>query len=107
MGSASVPDNYLSNGHTQESQSCLADKYPPPPPQKKKKKKKKKNSKQTKAYFFVINLSETLRVIADQRLHRLQKAVFVKIDINNNFQRQRLKKQQRTSLVETRTRCSV
>ena len=74
---------------------------PPPPPQKKKK------SKQTKAYFFVINLSETLRVIADQRLHRLQKAVFVKIDINNNFQRQRLKKQQRTSLVETRTRCSV
>ena len=73
---------------------------PPPPPQK-------KNSKQTKAYFFVINLSETLRVIADQRLHRLQKAVFVKIDINNNFQRQRLKKQQRTSLVETRTRCSV
>ena len=100
MGSASVPDNYLSNGHTQESQSCLADKSPPPP-------KKKKNSKQTKAYFFVINLSETLRVIADQRLHRLQKAVFVKIDINNNFQRQRLKKQQRTSLVETRTRCSV
>ena len=100
MGSASVPDNYLSNGHTQESQSCLADKSPPPPP-------KKKNSKQTKAYFFVINLSETLRVIADQRLHRLQKAVFVKIDINNNFQRQRLKKQQRTSLVETRTRCSV
>ena len=99
MGSASVPDNYLSNGHTQESQSCLADKAPPPP--------KKKNSKQTKAYFFVINLSETLRVIADQRLHRLQKAVFVKIDINNNFQRQRLKKQQRTSLVETRTRCSV
>ena len=97
MGSASVPDNYLSNGHTQESQSCLADKSP----------KKKKNSKQTKAYFFVINLSETLRVIADQRLHRLQKAVFVKIDINNNFQRQRLKKQQRTSLVETRTRCSV
>ena len=82
MGSASVPDNYLSNGHTQESQSCLADKSPPPP-------KKKKNSKQTKAYFFVINLSETLRVIADQRLHRLQKAVFVKIDINNNFQRQR------------------
>ena len=81
MGSASVPDNYLSNGHTQESQSCLADKSPPP--------KKKKNSKQTKAYFFVINLSETLRVIADQRLHRLQKAVFVKIDINNNFQRQR------------------
>ena len=101
MGSASVPDNYLSNGHTQESQSCLADKSPPPPP------KKKKNSNQTKAYFFVINLSETLRVIADQRLHRLQKAVFVKIDINNNFQRQRLKKQQRTSLVETRTRCSV
>ena len=101
MGSASVPDNYLSNGHTQESQSCLADKSPPHPP------KKKKNSKQTKAYFFVINLSETLRVIADQRLHRLQKAVFVKIDINNNFQRQRLKKQQRTSLVETRTRCSV
>ena len=101
MGSASVPDNYLSNGHTQESQSCLAAKWPPPPP------KKKKNSKQTKAYFFVINLSETLRVIADQRLHRLQKAVFVKIDINNNFQRQRLKKQQRTSLVETRTRCSV
>ena len=100
MGSASVPDNYLSNGHTQESQSCLADKSPPPPP-------KKKNSKQTKAYFFVINLSETLLVIADQRLHRLQKAVFVKIDINNNFQRQRLKKQQRTSLVETRTRCSV
>ena len=100
MGSASVPDNYLSNGHTQESQSCLADKSPPPP-------KKKKNSKQTKAYFFVINLSETLRVIADQRLHRLQKAVFVKTDINNNFQRQRLKKQQRTSLVETRTRCSV
>ena len=100
MGSASVPDNYLSNGHTQESQSCLADKSPPPP-------KKKKNSKQTKAYFFVINLSETLRVIADQRLHRLQKAVFLKIDINNNFQRQRLKKQQRTSLVETRTRCSV
>ena len=99
MGSASVPDNYLSNGHTQESQSCLADKSPPPP--------KKKNSKQTKAYFFVINLSETLRVIADQRLHRLQKAVFVKIDINNNFQKQRLKKQQRTSLVETRTRCSV
>ena len=98
MGSASVPDNYLSNGHTQESQSCLADKSP---------QKKKKNSKQTKAYFFVINLSETLRVIADQRLHRLQKAVFVKIDINNNFQRQRLKKQQRTSLVETRTRCSV
>ena len=82
MGSASVPDNYLSNGHTQESQSCLADKFPPPP-------QKKKNSKQTKAYFFVINLSETLRVIADQRLHRLQKAVFVKIDINNNFQRQR------------------
>lgn len=102
MGSASVPDNYLSNGHTQESQSCLADKSPPPPRQK-----KKKNSKQTKAYFFVINLSETLRVIADQRLHRLQKAVFVKIHINNNFQRQRLKKQQRTSLVETRTRCSV
>ena len=98
MGSASVPDNYLSNGHTQESQSCLADKFPPPP---------KKNSKQTKAYFFVINLSETLRVIADQRLHKLQKAVFVKIDINNNFQKQRLKKQQRTSLVETRTRCSV
>ena len=103
MGSASVPDNYLSNGHTQESQSCLADKSPPPPPPP----KKKKNSKQTKAYFFVINLSETLRVIADQRLHRLQKAVFVKIDINNNFQKQRLKKQQRTSLVETRTRCSV
>ena len=99
MGSASVPDNYLSNGHTQESQYCLADKSPPPP--------QKKNSKQTKAYFFVINLSETLRVIADQRLHRLQKAVFVKIHINNNFQRQRLKKQQRTSLVETRTRCSV
>ena len=99
MGSASVPDNYLSNGHTQESQSCLADQSPPP--------KKKKNSKQIKAYFFVINLSETLRVIADQRLHRLQKAVFVKIDINNNFQRQRLKKQQRTSFVETRTRCSV
>lgn len=96
MGSASVPDNYLSNGHTQESQSCLADKSPPPPPKKKK-----------KAFFFVINLSETLRVIADQRLHRLQKAVFVKIDINNNFQRQRLKKQRRTSLVETRTRCNV
>ena len=101
MGSASVPDNYLSNGHTQESQSCFAEKSPP------RAKKKKKNSKQTKAYFFVINLSETLRVIADQRLHRLQKAVFVKIHINNNFQRQRLKKQQRTSLVETRTRCSV
>jgi len=100
VGSASVPDNYLSNGHTQESQSCLADKSPPPPthpPQK---------NKQIKTYFFVINLSETLRVIADQRLHSLQMAVFVKIDINNIFQRKRLKKQQRTSLVETRTRCS-
>ena len=104
MGSASVPDNYLSNGHTRESQSCLADKFPPPPPPQKKKKKK---VSKYRLIFFVINLSETLRVITDQRLHRLQKAVFVKIDINNNFQRQRLKKQQRTSLVETRTRCSV
>ena len=85
MGSASVPDNYLSNGHTQESQSCLAAQSWRPPPQK-------KINIQIKTYFFVINLSETFRVIADQRLHSLQMAVFVKIDINNIFQRQRLKK---------------